>query len=196
MPLLPTERWFLARGVTIRFLGLAKITQMKTSITSIATKKKRAARVLLLMAIPIGITGCQTEFINAKPAHELNPPPPASNLYAGWRVFQDKCASCHGVAATGGERAPDLLPIVRDMSARRFAALVLQRYDLGNGLAAGSKDQSTIDTRIEEILRRSEPPVEMPAWQGEPAVHAHILDLHAYLSARADGKFSTERPQP
>ena len=22
-------------------------------------------------------------------------------MYAGWRVFQDKCAGCHGSAATG-----------------------------------------------------------------------------------------------
>ena len=27
----------------------------------------------------------------------------------------------------------------------------------------------------------------MPAWQGEPQVTAHVMDLHAYLSARADG---------
>ncbi|NCW78341.1 MAG: hypothetical protein EBV64_10365 [Oxalobacteraceae bacterium] len=169
---------------------------MKALVISIATQKMRMVWVPLLMALQIGTAGCQTEFINAKPARELNPPPPEGNLYAGWRVFQDKCASCHGVAATGGERAPDLLPVVSDMSARRFAALVLQRYDLGNGLAEGSKNQSTVDTRIDDILRRGEPPIEMPGWQGEPAVNAHILDLHAYLTARANGKLGTERPRP
>jgi len=169
---------------------------MKLLFMSIATRQMRTVWLLLLMAMQIGIAGCQTEFINAKAARELNPPPPEGNLYAGWRVFQDKCASCHGVAATGGERAPDLLPVVSDMSARRFAALVLQRYDLGNGLAEGSKNQSTVDTRIDDILRRGEPPIEMPGWQGEPAVNAHILDLHAYLTARANGKLGTERPRP
>ena len=36
--------------------------------------------------------------------------------------------------------------------------------------------------------------MEMPAWQGEPAVNAHILDLYSYLSARADGRLPTGRP--
>ena len=169
---------------------------MKTSVIPVAAQTIRTVLVLLLMAMQIGISGCQTEFINAKPARELNPPPPTDNLYAGWRVFQAKCASCHGAAATGGERAPDLLPIVRELSARRFAAVVLQRYDLDKGFAEDSKNQSTVDTRIEDILRRGEPPIEMPGWQGEPAVNAHILDLHAYLAARANGKLSTERPPP
>jgi hypothetical protein len=135
------------------------------------------------------------EFINAKPAHELKPPPPLEgDLYAGWRVFQSKCASCHGATATGGNRAPDLLPIVREMSSRHFAELVLKRYDLENGLGKASSNQSTVDTRIDDILRLKEPPIEMPAWQGEPAVNAHILDLYSYLTARADGRLATGRP--
>jgi hypothetical protein len=135
------------------------------------------------------------EFLNAKPARELKPPPPLEgDLYAGWRVFQDKCSSCHGEAATGGERAPDLRPIVIDMNARRFTELVLKRYDLGGGLGQGSASESTIDTRIEDILRLKDPPIEMPAWQGVPAVNAHILDLYSYLSARADGRLGAGRP--
>jgi hypothetical protein len=80
------------------------------------------------------------------------------------------------------------------MSARQFAELVLKRYDLGNGLGKESSNQSTIDTRIDDILRLKEPPIEMPAWQGEPAVNAHILDLYTYLTARADGRLATGRP--
>jgi hypothetical protein len=80
------------------------------------------------------------------------------------------------------------------MSSRQFAELVLKRYDFGNGLGKESSNQSTIDTRIDDILRLKEPPIEMPAWQGEPAVNAHILDLHTYLTARADGRLATGRP--
>ena len=148
-----------------------------------------------LLSLFMFLAGCTMEIVNTKPAREINPPPPATDLVAGWRVFQDKCASCHGAGATGGERAPDLLPIVRDLNPRQFAALALKRYDLGNGIPPGSHEQSTMDTRLDEIMRRSEPPIEMPAWQGQPAVNAHILDLYAYLSARASGKLSTERPQ-
>ena len=149
----------------------------------------------LTLLLSLLLVGCTMEFINAKPARELKPPPPLEgDLYAGWRVFQSKCASCHSSAATGGDRAPDLLPLVREMSSRQFAELVLKRYDLGNGLGKSSSNQTTVDTRIEDILRLKEPPMEMPAWQGEPAVNAHILDLYTYLSARADGRLPTGRP--
>ena len=149
----------------------------------------------LTLLLTLLLVGCTMEFINAKPARELKPPPTLEgDLYAGWRVFQSKCAGCHSSAATGGDRAPDLLPLVREMSSRQFAELVLKRYDLGNGLGKTSSNQTTVDTRIEDILRLKEPPMEMPAWQGEPAVNAHILDLYSYLSARADGRLATGRP--
>jgi hypothetical protein len=82
------------------------------------------------------------------------------------------------------------------MNARQFAELVLKRYDLGSGAMQGAQEQSTVETRIEEIMRRDEVPVEMPAWQSEPVVNAHIIDLYAYLSARADGKLDVGRPPP
>jgi hypothetical protein len=98
------------------------------------------------------------------------------------------------MSAKGSNQAPNLLPIVRNMTARHFAEMVLKRYDLGNGLVQGSEKKSTTDSYIDDILNRKEPPIAMPAWQGEPTVNAHILDLYAYLTARAEGKFSTESP--
>ena len=154
----------------------------------------RKLPVVLLAALPLLIVGCSMEFINARPARELHPPPVAVNLYAGWRVFQAKCSHCHGMSAKGSNQAPNLLPIVRNMTARHFAEMVLKRYDLGNGLVQGSEKKSTTDFYIDDILVRKEPPIEMPAWQGEPTVNAHILDLYAYLTARSEGKFSTEPP--
>ncbi len=149
----------------------------------------------LLLPVLLVLAGCTVDFMNAKPAQELKPLlPPSGDLYAGWRVFQDKCSSCHGATATGTDKAPNLLPILRDMNARQFAELVLKRYDLGAGVPSNSQDKTTYDTRIEEIMRGSEPPIEMPAWQGEPAVNAHVLDLYAYLSARAEGTLGTDRP--
>ena len=159
---------------------------------SVPTKRKLT--VVLLAALPLLIVGCSMEFINARPARELHPPPVAVNLYAGWRVFQAKCSTCHGESAMGSDKAPNLLPIVRNMSSRHFAEMVLKRYDLGNGLTQGSEKKSTTDSYIDDILNRKEPPIAMPAWQGEPTVNAHILDLYAYLTARAEGKFSTESP--
>ena len=167
---------------------------MPTSFNFPSAPIKRKLPVVLLAALPLFIVGCSMEFINARPARELHPPPVAVNLYAGWRVFQAKCSQCHGTSAKGSDKAPNLLPIVRTMSSRHFAEMVLKRYDLGNGLVQGSEKKSTTDSYIDDILNRKEPPIAMPAWQGEPTVNAHILDLYAYLTARAEGKFSTERP--
>jgi hypothetical protein len=150
----------------------------------------------LLLPALILLSGCTLEFANTRPAREISAPlPPKGDLYAGWRVFQDKCSSCHGMAATGGDRAPNLLPKIKEMNLRQFAGIVLKRYDLGSGAARGSQNPSTLEKSIDEIMRRSEAPVEMPAWQSEPAVNAHIFDLYAYLSERAEGKLGVERPQ-
>ncbi len=158
-------------------------------------KRRPGARLLLMLAVPALLSGCALEFSNTRPAREIAPAAPATgDTYAGWRVFEDKCATCHGAAGTGDGRAPDLLAAVRDLSPRQFAALVLQRYELGLPPGAGAQDRSTLDTRIDEILGRSEPSIDMPAWQGEPAVNAHILDLYAYLSARAEGTLGPGRP--
>ena len=154
----------------------------------------RKLPIVLLAALQLLIVGCSMEFINARPARELHPPPVAVNLYAGWRVFQAKCSNCHGESAKGSDKAPNLLPLVRTMRSRHFAEMVLNRYELGNELVQGSEKKSTTDSYIDDILNRKEPPIAMPAWQGEPTVNAHILDLYAYLTARAEGKFNSEHP--
>ena len=154
---------------------------------------QRLQRFTLLL-VPLMMMGCKVDFLNTKPARELTPPAKVGNLYAGWRVYQGKCSSCHGVAATGGEQAPDLLPIVRSMNLQQFSAIVLKRYDLASGVSRKSQEKTTVETRIDEIMRGNEPPIEMPSWQGEPAVNAHILDLYTYLSARAEGRIGIGRP--
>jgi mono/diheme cytochrome c family protein len=164
--------------------------------TRLIFKNKMLARIqsLVFILASFNLAGCNVDFMNAKPARELSPPVKVGNLYAGWRVFQDKCSSCHGIAATGGEQAPDLLPIVRTKNLQQFATIVLNRYDLATDSPRRPKEKSTVETRIDEIMRGNEPPIEMPAWQGEPAVNAHILDLYAYLSARAEGRIGIGRP--
>jgi hypothetical protein len=47
----------------------------------------------------------------------------------------------------------------------------------------------------EDIVQRKEKyMLTMPAWQGEPVASAHIMDLYAYLSARAQGTQGPGRP--
>lgn len=149
------------------------------------------------LASALLLAGCAVEFQNRQASEELaqRSKPPGS-VYAGWRVFQDRCVSCHGAAATGTSVGPDLLLRVGAMGSRRFVSVVLNRYDWNFPAAPGRGDGAALDALIEEIMQRKEGAVTMPAWQGEPRVNAHILDLYAYLSARAQGTLGPGRPAP
>jgi len=143
------------------------------------------------------LTGCTVDWQNRHAAQEVAElSAPQGSAYLGWRVFQDKCAACHGAAATGTASAPDLLPRVRAMGERQFVSLVLQRYDLTQPATQVRSGTAAGEAQIEVIMQRQDAPLTMPAWQAEPRVNAHILDLHAYLSARAAGRLGPERPTP
>ena len=158
---------------------------------TIGTWRWRAAAMAAMAGAALLLGGCALEFGNSKPARAVARwLQPTGSVYSGWRVYQSRCASCHGTAATGTELGPDLMPLMRAMGPRRFVGLVLQRYDWAR--PAGQSPEHWID----QAVQRREPPVAMPAWQEEPAVNAHIMDLYAYLSARADGRQSGDRPTP
>ena len=143
------------------------------------------------------LPGCSVEVQNIQPAQEIkHQTQPTGSVYTGWRVFQDKCASCHGPAAAGTPGGPDLLPRVREMAPRQFVGLVLKRYDWNLGTAQPGKDSPAWDALVDDIVQRKAYMLTMPAWQGEPRVSAHIADLYAYLSARAQGTQGTGRPAP
>ena len=143
------------------------------------------------------MSGCVMEVQNRQAADELaqRSKQPGS-VYTGWRVFQDRCAGCHGSTATGTAGAPDLLPRVRDMGSRQFVSLVLMRYDWNLPAAQAGSTGPPGDALIEELVQRKDYMLTMPTWQGEPRVNAHIVDLYAYLSARADGTQGAGRPVP
>lgn len=154
--------------------------------------------LLIGVAIPaLVLAGCAVEVQNRQPAQEIaQAARPAGSVYTGWRVFQDRCAACHGPAATGTERAPDLLPRVREMGPQRFVGLVLRRYDWSLPAAQAGSESAAREALVESVLQRREGRLTMPAWQSEPQVNAHIADLYAYLSARAEGSQGPGRPLP
>lgn len=150
-----------------------------------------------VLAPALLLPGCALEVQNVQPAQEMaRLAKPPGSVYMGWRVFQDKCAGCHGPAATGTTVAPDLLPRVREMGARRFIGLVLTRYDLNVPGAQAARDDAARAALVESVEQRREGALAMPAWQGEPRVNAHIVDLYAYVSARAQGTQGPGRPVP
>lgn len=153
--------------------------------------------LVLALVSTVWLSGCAVEFENTQAAREiaeLDKPP--GSVYTGWRVYQDKCAGCHGAEASGLLIAPDLLLRVRDLGAQRFVSLVLQRYDWGLPAEQAKAQTPAREALIEDILQRKESPMAMPAWGDEPRVSAHILDVYAYLSARSEGTQGPGRPVP
>ena len=121
--------------------------------------------------------------------------------YLGWRVFHTACYGCHGFGGVGTDVAPNLLERVRTMTPRAFATKVLTSYRLmPSGAGARAEDRvREREATLEDILRRERGStasrVVMPAWESDKSVQPHVLDLYAYLSARADGKLGPGQPK-
>lgn len=161
------------------------------------TARQRASRIGAVAASVVLLAGCAIEFQNTQAAQEVaQMSKPPGSVYTGWRVFQEKCAVCHGPAAAGSAGGPDLLPRVRDMGPRQFASQVLNRYDWGLPTAQPGTDGATREAVIDAVVQGRQGTPTMPAWEGEPVVSAQIADLYAYVSARAQGTQGPGRPAP
>lgn len=151
----------------------------------------------VVAASALALSACSVEVQNRQAAQEVaQMAQPSGSVYKGWRIFQNKCVQCHGPAAQGTALGPDLLPRLSDMGPRRFVGVVLNRYDWTRPAEQASNDAQAMDKLIDKILQSQDAVVTMPAWQQEPVVNAHIMDLYAYLSARANGSQGTGRPTP
>lgn len=151
-----------------------------------------AGVLALVAAVALGsVSGCAVDVTNRHAAQEIEARGRApGSAYLGWRIYQQRCAACHGdgvepLGAVPG--APDLRERMRGLGPQRFVDLVLRRYD---GLTPGSPR----DTLIDDLLAGRGDPITMPPWNGEPLVQAHVIDLYAYLSARSDGRLGPARP--
>lgn len=163
---------------------------------STMARRSRPATALGV-ALAAVLAGCAVEVQNRQPAQEIaQSAKPSGSVYPGWRVFQDKCARCHGPDAGGTPRGPDLLPKVREMGSRQFVGLVLRRYDWSMPASSAGSESAAREALIDDVLQRRAGQLVMPAWQSEPSVNTHIMDLYAYLSARAQGSQGPGRPTP
>lgn len=119
-----------------------------------------------------------------------------AGTYNGWRLFHSACHGCHGTGGVGTDKAPDLVERVKTMTPRAFAAKVLTSYRL---VPLEANGEAAHDRLLEEVMkrdRRARGQVNMPAWeQTSQQVPVHVLDLYAYLNARADGELGPGRPQ-
>jgi mono/diheme cytochrome c family protein len=117
--------------------------------------------------------------------------------YLGWRLFHSACHACHGVGGTGTAVAPNLLERMPTMTPRDFAAKVLTSYRL---VSPADEDSGRgREALLEDILKRDRArargQVVMPAWDGHADMAPHVLDLYAYLNARASGELGPGQPK-
>lgn len=172
----------------------APTNNARTARNPVSRRRWRLVGVACLGAILLA--GCALELQNRQAAQEVaREAEPPGSAYVGWRVYQNKCAACHGPAATGSANGPDLLARMRDMNSRKFVSVVLKRYDWGQLSTQPRSEGAALDAMVDSIIGRQEYPLNMPAMDGEPSVNAHLVDLYAYLSARAYGTQGPGRPE-
>lgn len=118
--------------------------------------------------------------------------------FAGWRLFQAQCAGCHGTGGVGTDRAPDLTRRIQAYTPRGFATKVLTSYRVASlSDPSGDEPDAEQERRLENLIkdeRRARGQPVMPAWSADADVPPHVLDLYAYLSARADQAIGPGRP--
>ena len=120
--------------------------------------------------------------------------------FTGWRLFHSTCHGCHGVDALGTDVAPNLLERVGVLTPRAFVTKVLTSYRIvlpdtdTNAIDSAHSREAMIDDVLQQG-RQGRVKVVMPAWEGDATVNPHVLDLFAYLSARADGKLGIGKPK-
>ena len=120
--------------------------------------------------------------------------------YTGWRLLHTACFGCHGVDAVGTDMAPNLVERVKTLTPRAFVTKVLTSYRIVLPANEASTEDRTAmrEAMIEEVMRQergARGQIIMPAWAADPKVKPHVLDLFAYLSARADGKLGPGEPK-
>ena len=163
-----------------------------------------AAALIALVGAPAGAAPATTAPAAAEPPpgeYRIVAGQVDRGTYLGWRVFHSVCFGCHGSGGTGTDLAPNLVERVRTMTPRDFANKVLTSYRLVPPSVEGRAEDRAREREatLEQSMRRergaARTVVQMPAWDEHAEVPAHVLDLYAYLSARADGKLGPGKPR-
>jgi hypothetical protein len=120
--------------------------------------------------------------------------------YLGWRLFHSGCHVCHGVGGVGTGRAPNLVERIGNYTPRGFATKVLTSYRIVPMTPDGAPAELEAEREalLEQVMKRERQergqPL-MPAWDSDAGVPPHVLDLYAYLNARAEGGLGPGKPK-
>ena len=177
------------------------ITMNKTQLSALRRRLGWAGLSVALITLPLPLPLAAQA--NAEPVpgdYRVVKGKVDRGTYTGWRLFHTTCHGCHGVDAVGTDLAPNLVQGVKTLTPREFATKVMTSYRtvlLASDM--NTEERSAVrEAMVEEIMRRergARGQVTMPAWEADPKVKPHVLDLYAYLSARADGKLGPGEPK-
>lgn len=123
-----------------------------------------------------------------------------AGTYAGWKLFHSNCYVCHGIGGVGSGIAPNLVEKIGNYTPRGFATKVLTSYRIVPMSPDGAPPETLAEREalLELVMKREREqrgqPL-MPAWDADPEIAPHVLDLYAYLSARADGGLGPGKPK-
>lgn len=153
--------------------------------------------VALVLAAPLPAAAAEKQGASEEKPYRVVDGKVDESTFLGWRAFHSACHACHGVDAVGTDVAPNLVERVKGLSAHDFSVKVLTSYRLvfPSGEVSGDDRTALRSEFIEEVLRRERGDLIMPAWEEDRKVRAHVLDLYAYLRARADGALGPGKPQ-
>jgi Cytochrome C oxidase, cbb3-type, subunit III len=120
--------------------------------------------------------------------------------YSGWKLFHSSCQACHGVGGVGTGIAPNLVERIGNYTPRGFATKVLTSYRIvpmspDSGPPEGQAERDALLELVMKRERQERGQPQMPAWDSDPEVPPHVLDLYAYLNARAEGGLGPGRPK-
>jgi mono/diheme cytochrome c family protein len=122
-----------------------------------------------------------------------------AGTYAGWKLFHTTCYVCHGVGGTGTDVAPNLVERIGNYTPRGFATKVLSSYRMvpmpDGALADREAEREALLELLMKRERKSLGQPLMPAWDSDDEVAPHVLDLYAYLNARAAGVLGPGKPK-
>ncbi|MDF3822676.1 hypothetical protein P3G55_22445, partial [Leptospira sp. 96542] len=83
---------------------------MRDTATSTTRTGLARACAMTITLLSTALAGCAVEWQNPQAARQLaREQQPPGSTYLGWRVYQDRCARCHGADAQGMANAPSLL---------------------------------------------------------------------------------------
>ena len=123
-----------------------------------------------------------------------------AGTYAGWKLFHTHCVGCHGTGGVGTGVAPNLVERIGNYTPRGFAVKVLTSYRIVpmSPDSGPPEDPAERDALLELVMKRERSergqPL-MPAWDADAEVAPHVLDLYAYLGARAEGGLGPGKPK-